>query len=257
MKKKAAVFWDYESFFYGLHNQHQYIPTREYLIDVISRIKAHYEISQIQAFGAFNEMLLEKERSKLRSINVEVIDCTPTQNQYGKKDFTDFIMLGSIYQTLIRTLKGNNNIEAYVLITGDGHFSTVAAQLTNDHEKEVGFIGVLGCLRQDLKAIGSWHLELQPGEQKIKDLKEKIEATMKHVESLGIEPSFQRTSEQCSRYYQIDHEKVKTALMQIIKMGYIEQQELQLENGSIARVLIGEWRPEFKGKADDYYLYSC
>lgn len=257
IKKKAAVFWDYESFFWGLYNQHQYIPTREYITNIMTQIKSRYEIVQIQAFGDFNHPALVKERSKLRSINVDVIDCTPTQTHYGKKDFTDFIMLGSVYQTLIRTLKGDNHIEAYVLITGDGHFSTVAAQLTNDHGKEVAFVGVSGCFRQELKPISTWHLELNPGEVDITDIREKIESSMQHAEQFNIEPSFRKTTEQCSKYFQLDIEEVRLALTRLIKMGIIEQHEIKLSNGNVARVLIGNWRPEYQGKGDDCYNISC
>lgn len=114
-KKKAAVFWDYESFFWGLYNQHQYIPTREYIIGIMTQIKSRYKIAQMQAFGVFDHPALNKERIKLRGLNIEVIDCTPTQSQHEKKDYSDFLMLGGIYQTLIKNIKGDNNIEAFVL----------------------------------------------------------------------------------------------------------------------------------------------
>lgn len=97
MKKKAAVFWDYESFFWALFNNYQYIPSRDYLVNLVSTIREKFQITQIQAFADFNNPQIKAERQKLRGLSIDVIDCTPSETRYGvKKEFTDFIMLGSI-----------------------------------------------------------------------------------------------------------------------------------------------------------------
>ena len=106
----------------------------------------------------------------------------------------------------------NNNIEAYIFITGDGHFSTVTAQITNDHNKEVGVMGIQGSLSQELKEIANWSIEIKPGVIKIEefdDLKEKIKSSMKYAEKGGLYPSFAKTIEKCSNYYRLNSENIK------------------------------------------------
>lgn len=144
---RSVVFVDYESWFYGLHNQ---FNAETDVQGWFKNLKTKGLIDDIYIFGDFeNNKMIAQDRLKLRTLTSNIIDCA---NIESKKDYTDFIILDRIYQTVIR----NDAIEQYIIFSGDGHFSNVAAFLKNFKDKIVGVYAVQGTLSLQLKQSASW-----------------------------------------------------------------------------------------------------
>jgi len=152
---RTVVFVDYESWFYGLHNQ---FNAETDVIGWFKNLKTKGMIDDIYIFGDFeNNKMIAQDRLKLRTLTSNIIDCA---NFESKKDYTDFIILDRIYQTLIR----NDLTEQYIIFSGDGHFSNVAAFLKNFKDRVVGIYAVSGTLSQQLKNSASWVEIVSPSE---------------------------------------------------------------------------------------------
>jgi Protein of unknown function DUF88. len=144
---RTMVFVDYESWFYGLHNQ---FNAETDINGWFKDLKTKGIIDDIYIFGDFeNNKMIAQDRLKLRTLTSNIIDCA---NFESKKDYTDFIILDRIYQTLIR----NDLTEQFIIFSGDGHFSNVAAFLKNFKDRIVGVYAVTGTLSQQLKNSASW-----------------------------------------------------------------------------------------------------
>lgn len=150
---RTIVFVDYESWFYGLHNQ---FNAETDVTGWFKNLKTKGMIDDIYIFGDFeNNKMIAQDRLKLRTLTSNIIDCA---NFESKKDYSDFIILDRIYQTVIR----NDLIEQYIIFSGDGHFSNVAAFLKNFKDKVVGVYAVLGTLSSQLKNSASWVETVSP-----------------------------------------------------------------------------------------------
>ncbi|MGE5454512.1 MAG: NYN domain-containing protein [Methylocystaceae bacterium] len=233
VQKKTAVFIDYESLFWALYNKYGQLPDVK---ELLARIRKNYKIIQSQAFGDFSKAEMQPERNKLRSTSVDIIDCA-TMNDH--KDFTDFIMLDHIYRTLLE----HEDIDVYILVSGDGHFSSVVARLVNYSSKEVGIIGVAGTVSGQLKASATWTEEICPSLDSINDdeMKKRVLSSIRFAEKSGLWPSFARTVEKCATFYKEDQRLVATSLSRMVDEGLIRQEVRTLPTGSDARVLVCDW----------------
>ena len=99
-----------------------------------------YNISDMFFFGDFSNPGMRYEISKIREVSNNVIE-TQNTSQHYKKDFTDFIMLDSIYQRAMFA----KDIDTFIIFTGDGHFTSVVKFLTNTCKKEVIVYAVRDC----------------------------------------------------------------------------------------------------------------
>lgn len=152
---RTIVFVDYESWFYGLHNQ---FNAETDVLGWFKNLKTKGMIDDIYIFGDFeNNKMIAQDRLKLRTLTSNIIDCA---NFESKKDYTDFIILDRIYQTAIR----NDLTEQYIIFSGDGHFSNVSAFLKNFKDKVVGIYAVSGTLSQQLRNSASWVELVSPPE---------------------------------------------------------------------------------------------
>lgn len=150
---KTVVFVDYESWFYGLHNQYN---AETDVAGWFKKLKTRGQIIEIYIFGDFEgNKSIAQDRLKLRTLTSNIIDCA---NFESKKDYTDFIILDRIYQTIIR----DSSIQQYIIFTGDGHFSNVSAFLKNFEDKVVGIYAVQGTLSQQLRQSASWVEVIEP-----------------------------------------------------------------------------------------------
>lgn len=73
-----------------------------------------------------------------------------------EKDYTDFIILDNIYQKAL----ASQDIEAFILFSGDGHFSSATSFLKNFYSKEVGIYGIQGSFSRQLQDTASWCVTL-------------------------------------------------------------------------------------------------
>lgn len=172
---RTIVFVDYESWFYGLHNQ---FNAETDVTGWFKNLKTKGIIEDIYIFGDFeNNKMIAQDRHKLRTLTSNIIDCS--NNYESKKDYTDFIILDRIYQTLIR----NDQASQYIIFSGDGHFSNVSAFLKNFKDKTVGIYAVDGTLSSQLKNSASWIELVKPSEHQTEN-KSQEETNLKDVTTL-------------------------------------------------------------------------
>lgn len=233
-KPRTIVFVDYESWFWGMYNKHGEKPDVK---TFIQDVKKRSILEQVYFFGDFTKEEMQKERTKLRTITNNIIDCA---NQETKKDYTDFIMLDNIYKTILQ----QPEIEQYILVTGDGHFHSVVAYLTTFKDKKVGIYGVHGSFSSQLKECATWWEEFKPINNFDFEYRQKILETINWAERQArpaIVPTFKGTVEACSKHNQLDKVKVTATLSKLIEDGYIGQSMKTMGNGYELRALITNW----------------
>ncbi len=71
------------------------------LDEICDEIKKNGKVAKIYVFGDFTKPELSQERNRVRTVTSNIIDCS-NEGTILKKDFTDFIMLDTIYQELIQ-----------------------------------------------------------------------------------------------------------------------------------------------------------
>lgn len=233
---KTAVFVDYECWRFGLSNQYN---SETDVSGWFNELKSKGQIEDLLFFGNFEKPLLSKDKLKLRTITNNIID---TSYLDDKKDYTDFIMLDHIYQSIMK----NDVIEQYIIFSGDGHFSSVAAFLKNFKDKIVGVYAVNGTLSAQLRDSASWYQLINPVDDAIaKTRKEEIDIDQLIFDNLrwvktqnGVIPTFRKTVENISNYYNVSREEVASKLSELIRQGTIRQEEQTYGAGRKIKALI-------------------
>jgi uncharacterized LabA/DUF88 family protein len=228
----TMVFVDYESWFWAMYNISGESPNVQQFVDEIKKIS---NLEQIYFFGDFTHEKMAPQLMKLRSITSNIIDCAKTVNQ---KDYSDFIMLDHIYQTVIK----RDDIEQYILFTGDGHFSSVVAFLKNFRDKTVLVYGIEGCFSKHLQDAASSFIEIPvQRNSSTDDITRKILTSLQFVVGGGIIPAFGKTVAQCAKYYNMQVEDVTIALRELMNNGYIVTDEFPSSYGSTFQGLVVNW----------------
>lgn len=233
-KKRAVAFVDYEHWFISMSKLYHQKPD---LKKWQEEIREKYDITDILFFADLSNETLRTEIPRIREISNTIID---TQNTGSfKKDFTDFIMLDSIYQRAF--VKENN--ETFIIFTGDGHFSSVVRFLANRCQKEVGIYAVKDAFSAQLKTSASWYIEIGKNENALDEYKKSILENFERLEKSEnkVRPTFMKTVEKISEVYKIDSENVKSALQELIRDDYIYQIKERFETNKNLNVLYVDW----------------
>ena len=111
-------------------------------------------ITEAIFFADFSHKSLADEIKRIRPYSNKIID---TRNPLGvQKDFTDFIILDNIYQKALLS----DDVDCFVLFSGDGHFSSVTSFLKNIYGKQVGVYAINGSFSHQLRETSSWSVIL-------------------------------------------------------------------------------------------------
>ena len=217
-KHSAAVFVDYEHWYYGYNNIFSMKPNVE---EWYEELTEEYSVKNIVFFGDFHGNSIEKELPRLEKITKNVVHTASTKDGVDK-DFTDFIMLDHIYQT---AMAYRDNIDVFILFTGDAHFNSAASFLKNICKKEVGIYGIRGGFSNQLKTTASWWVEYpndveryKPYFQLIFDNLNDLEKSDRRRKAL---PTFIKTVETVSRKYNVSRESVRAAMQWLVDNGYL------------------------------------
>lgn len=173
---------------------------------------------EVTFFADFSHKSLSDQISRIRPYSNRIID---TRNTTGvKKDFTDFIILDNIYQKAL----SSEDIETFIIFSGDGHFSSVVSFLKNFCKKEVGIYGIEDSFSRQLQQTASWCITL-PTEEDVHGsyyrlifeiLKKASENNSKDI------PTKEKTIKAvCALSKTATNQKVDEALNNLIDKGYI------------------------------------
>lgn len=226
----TIVFVDYESWIFGLKNKYDQEPDID---SWFKGVKSKGNINSIYFFADLSQEIIKKDIIKIRRVSNNIIDCS---NPRTKKDYTDFIILDRIYQTFFY----NQDIQQFILFSGDGHFSSVVTFLKNYRDKTVGIYAVKGSLNENLRLCASWYEEIGPADEDIK-VTDLLLSSIHWAESSGIKPTFLKTVENTAHKHNVNEAIVKKNLMELISRGYISQPIETLDNGSQIKTLKTDW----------------
>ena len=207
-------------------------------VEWANNLKQRYDLTDIRFFGDFSQQAMSKELVKIRQISNQIIE-TKNASENFKKDFTDFIMLDSIYKAAM-FLK---SINVFIFFTGDGHFSSVAATLKNSLHKTVVVYGVKNSFSNALKAASTEWYEIPSETDVFKSCYTMIFKYIAYVESqrTSFRPTFWNTVKSVSRYNGVDQSIVSASLRQLIERKYIHENLEQVKFRTKIRVLIVDW----------------
>lgn len=237
-KPTAVAFVDYEHWYISLDKMYHIRPdVRAWRDDIASK----YEIREIVFFADFANPSLRQEIPKIREITNYIIETQNVSSNF-KKDFTDFIMLDHIYQRAMKS----QDIDTFILFSGDGHFNSVVSFLITQMGKKVGVYGIKDAVSNQLRNSASWYVLLpeqtDPDMQyygmilkNLKYLKDNATAGRK------VRPTFTATCENVSRLNCVPKADIMRALRALIDNGYISQNEEKISARKSVRVLQVDW----------------
>ncbi len=230
-RKRAIAFVDYEHWYISLNNLYGIRPDIRAWRAMLSE---KYDITGIYFFGNFSNPALRAEISKIREISNLIIE-TQNSNSYYKKDFTDFIMLDHIYQSAI----DSDNIDAFIIFTGDGHFSSVVSYLVTKCRKEVGIFAVRDALSSQLKNSASYSITVPSNEELTLHIKRLIIKAINTVyeENAKPRPTFLATVEAVAKNNPIERDTVSSVMNSLIKDGILFQKRIKVGYNKTIKIL--------------------
>jgi len=238
MKPKAVAFVDFEHWYISLHKMHSQKPDyKAWYADVCSK----YDINEIYFFADFSNQTLSSEIPRIREITNFIIE-TQNASPHHKKDYTDFIMLDHIYQRAMTS----EDVDTYIIFSGDGHFSSVVNFLCLKKGKNVGIYAVRDCASTTLKNAATWMVEvpiidnwsLRLYRMILRNLRnlQNAQAGKKHKARAAFWP----TVDAVAKYNHENRDEVADALRALIEKGYIFQTSEQIGKKSI-KVINVNW----------------
>lgn len=229
-RKKAAAFVDFEHWYISLYKNFGMKPDIKGWYNDIS---CRYDLTDVYFFADFSNLSLRGEIPKIREITTNIIE---TQNAapHHKKDFTDFIMLDHIYQSAF-----HDDIDAFVIFTGDGHFSSVVSYLTAKRRKEVAVYGIRNAISNSLKNTATYCFAL-PTEQQVR--KARYSLIIKAISDLyeankNARPTFTKTIESVARANGLKEEEVAQYMQELVDKGYVYQKRKYFQDGNFVKIL--------------------
>ena len=152
-----------------------------------------------------------------------------------EKDYTDFIILDNIYQKAL----ASQDIEAFILFSGDGHFSSATSFLKNFYSKEVGIYGIQGSFSRQLQDTASWCVTL-PTEESLYGLQyRQIFAALKKSKQITTRKSV--IEQVCKAGRNVRKADVESSVKRLIADGYITERRLAAKGGQQADCLFVDW----------------
>ena len=230
---RAIAFVDYEHWFISMEKIYHKKPDIQAWFN---ELKNRCVITEVTFFGDFSKFReKEVEIKRIRRFTNKIID-TYNPDLYYKKDYTDFIILDNIYQKAL----SQPECDMFIIFSGDGHFSSVAAFLRTFCNKEVGIYGVKNCIIKNLISSSSWVTEVPLPEETTKNLKISIFDKIREGENSKRYMTFSKTAELISDENGIEQEIVNKLLSVLIEDGYIEQNLVYVNKKKI-RVIKANW----------------
>lgn len=244
---KAIAFVDYEHWFISMEKIHHAKPNIQAWFN---DLKKKCNIVEVIFFGDFSKFReKEVETKRIRTFTNKIID-TYNPDAHHKKDYTDFIILDNIYQKAVT----NQDIELFIIFSGDGHFSSAAAFIRNFCNKQVGVYGVKNCISKNLSNSADWTVEIPLANEENESIYNFIFSSLKITMDKGNkQPTFMKTVEHVSDKYFIPINKVKKCVIELIDQGYLIQSTEKTKQHDVISVI----RPDLKKiKQDGIWMSS-
>ena len=232
LKPSAAVFVDYEHWYYGYNNIFSMKPNVE---EWYEELKEEYTVKDLMFFGDFNGSAIEKELPRLERISKNVVHTASTKDGVDK-DFTDFIILDAIY----RKAAEPKSPDVFVIFTGDAHFN-LAIKYLRDIKKKVIIYGVKRSLSNKLKSSANSYVEMPRAKQEHQYYYDAILKSLYILKKRRKMATYGKTLENVSSHSGISREKIQMALDELMNNKYLLEEEKQYR-GKKPKVLRVNWK---------------
>ncbi|MDR1531332.1 MAG: NYN domain-containing protein [Clostridiales bacterium] len=229
----SVVFIDYEYLYLSFLKIFKVQPN---LNSILNEVKANGRIQKIKVFGDFTKNEINQERSRIRTITSDIIDCG-NEALENKKDFTDFIMLDHIYQETIQ----NTSIGQFIFFTGDGHFSSVSTFLRTFMDKTVGVYGITKTLSRQLNECSTWTKYIEVVDDADEIYQQRLIRNFKFAQEKSIILTFRNTVEHTHNNYGGDINKYEYVLRKMIDDGYVSSEICTAFSDREFRMIIPQW----------------
>lgn len=229
-KPKAAAFVDFEHWAISLHKNYAMKPD---IRTWYKELTQNYDLVDVYFFGDFSNPYMRAEITKIREITTGIID-TQNTSAHHKKDFTDFIMLDHIYQRSFQ-----DDLDAFILFTGDGHFSSVVSYLANKRRKTVEVFGILGAISGTLKNTATKTTAL-PSKEAIEISRQRLLLrTLKKMyeQQNNPRPTYLKTIQAVAEENGIDKDAIQKAMDVLMEKEYVYQTKRYFRGGNFAKIL--------------------
>ena len=238
---EVTLFIDYEHVAYGALNSGLAFPAPATLME---KAEKRGRVLIARAFADFNEPRLAATADNLVTASIEKVHCpTETRSDGTTKHYTDFQILDNIYQTT----HANPDVPVYVLMTGDGHFSPVAAFLKHRLQKTVVVAGLRGNTHKKLQDSGSVVdlLELSPARDMTPEEEDRLISFVAEGEKRGSII----TVTSVARYFHladVDENARRRAVVRLLEEGLFVQREEAVGERTIRRLRLNGEHPRIK-----------
>lgn len=236
------VFVDYEYWYYSCQNKYNILPDTAALR---MELEDHYDIAEIRVFADFLSPGIAKEKAKIELLADHIIN-TEGESCYRRKDLTDFVMLDSIYQCAMY----EKNIGTYILLTGDGHFTSVVKYLVEQRHKKVIIYGVNDTISRRLQDIATDVITLPHSAELKAAYRAMIIENLAYVADKNIVPTFRGTVDAVAKRYDIPANDIEIILAEMIDDGYVVKKDYAVEFKKYIKIVAPDWE---KLIADGYW----
>lgn len=210
----------------------------------LAELSKTYDVREIFVFADFSNQSIRAEIPKIREVTNYIIE-TQNASAYVTKDFTDFIMLDHIYQ---KAMSGSD-LSAFIIFSGDGHFSSVASFLRNQCKKTMVVYGVRRAMSSQLRNTASICVEI-PNDDKAEDPRQPyfdmIFGNLRFLEDNNrgtqkLYPTFWGTVDAVAAYYNSNRDDVTDAMRYLLERDYIYQTDETVEPRKTIKVIRVNW----------------
>lgn len=192
-------------------------------------------------FADFSHKSLADEIGRIRLFSNKIID---TRSPNGvKKDFTDFIILDNMYQKAL----SSDDIDVFILFSGDGHFSSVTSFLKNFYHKQVIIYGINGSFSKQLRETANTFYTL-PTEQ---DINGSFYTSIFEYLKTSPHPTYDEAIEAVSKKHRIPKQKIAVAMKTLMENDVISERAIANSRGKKRKMLFVDWE-----KAEKYMLMN-
>ncbi|MGM9657999.1 MAG: NYN domain-containing protein [Eubacteriales bacterium] len=214
---KAVAFVDYEHWYISLKRNFGIQPN---IKGWFEELNTKVNLVEVTFFADFSHRSLAEQIGRIRPYTNRIID---TRNTTGvKKDFTDFIILDNIYQRAL----SSEDIDTFIIFSGDGHFSSVVSFLKNFCKKDVGVYGIEDSFSRQLQQTASWCVTLPTEEDVHGSYYRLIFGVLKQAQnenSRDIPTANKIIPAVCALSKAATPAKVTESLNKLIEYGYISE----------------------------------
>ena len=204
-KPSAAVFVDYEHWYYGYNNIFSMKPNVQEWYDELTE---EYNVKKLMFFGDFNGSAIEKELPKLEDA---------IYREAAKKDSPD----------------------VFVIFTGDAHFN-LAIKYLRELKKKVIIYGVKRSLSNKLKSSANSYVEMPRTNQEQHYYYDAILKSLYILKKRRKMATYYKTIDNVSAHSGVSRERIQAALDDLMSNKYLAEEEKQYR-GKKPKVLVVNW----------------